>query len=294
MNVQRMEYFLAVAEQLSYSKAAERLHVSHQALSKQIQLLESDLGARLFERDRVKVKLTEVGRKALELYKPISQSINQCEQSLNAFVQYKKTCIRLGYFNDLPYRRAIDPIVQQIYMLIPDARIEIIAAEAAEAKSFLMEDGVDLLICVMHEGDQWTGAEHLPLLTLTEKILVSEHHPWYQKKEVTREDIREGCLVCYETFFSPKERAYMQEMEVRDRIFVPNSSTYMGVLAQGKAFGVISELHNRSDDMYRRFPLPPEYSAQMQLTASFKPLHPRADVFKKLNQTIFPFFSPSG
>ena len=293
MNIPRMEYFLAVAELLSFSKAAEQLHISHQALSKQIQLLENELGARLLERDKTKVRLTEIGRKALELYKPLSLSMKQCELSLNAFVRHKKTYIRLGYFNDLPYRSAIDPIVQHIYKAIPDAEIEIIAADAAEAKRFLMEDWVDLLICVMHEGDEWPDAEHLPLLTLPESILVSEHHPWYQKTEITKEDIKDGCLVCYESFFSTKKHFYMQELDVKERVFVRNSSTYMGVLAQGKAFGVISELHNRSEDLYKFFPLPPEYSAQMQLTASFKPLHPRADVFKTLNQVIFPFQTQS-
>lgn len=50
MNFQNLEYFLAAAEEPSLTRAAERLHISQQALSNQIARLEEELGCRLFAR----------------------------------------------------------------------------------------------------------------------------------------------------------------------------------------------------------------------------------------------------
>jgi DNA-binding transcriptional LysR family regulator len=56
-----LRYFVTVAEELHFTRAAERLFVSQPALSKQVRMLERQLGAPLFERDRQGVRLTQVG-----------------------------------------------------------------------------------------------------------------------------------------------------------------------------------------------------------------------------------------
>jgi DNA-binding transcriptional LysR family regulator len=56
-----LRYFVAVAEELHFTRAAEKLYVSQPALSKQIRALERQLGAPLFDRDQHGVRLTPVG-----------------------------------------------------------------------------------------------------------------------------------------------------------------------------------------------------------------------------------------
>ncbi len=62
MNTRQLEYFLAVAEELSFTKAAEKLYVSQTAVTQQIQALEDLVGVKLLSRTKKKVELTPAGR----------------------------------------------------------------------------------------------------------------------------------------------------------------------------------------------------------------------------------------
>jgi DNA-binding transcriptional LysR family regulator len=65
MELRHLQYFVAVAEDLSFTRASHRLHVVQSGVSSAIQSLERELGAALFDRDRHRVALTEAGRALL-------------------------------------------------------------------------------------------------------------------------------------------------------------------------------------------------------------------------------------
>jgi DNA-binding transcriptional LysR family regulator len=65
MELRHLEYFVSVAEELSFTRAARRAHVVQSGISSAIQVLERELGAALFERDRHRVALTDAGRALL-------------------------------------------------------------------------------------------------------------------------------------------------------------------------------------------------------------------------------------
>jgi DNA-binding transcriptional LysR family regulator len=65
MELRHLEYFVAVAEELSFTKASRRMHVVQSGVSSAIQSLERELAAPLFERDRHRVALTDAGRALL-------------------------------------------------------------------------------------------------------------------------------------------------------------------------------------------------------------------------------------
>lgn len=85
-----LRYFTAVAEELSFTRAAEKLFVSQPALSKQIRMLEKQLGVELFQRDRRSVRLTAVGQALL----PHAREVLAAWQQAWAVVEEAKTAER--------------------------------------------------------------------------------------------------------------------------------------------------------------------------------------------------------
>ena len=81
MELRHLRYFIAVAETLNFSEAARKLNIAQPPLSRQIQQLEAELGARLFVRDRRKVELTDAGRVLLHESRML---VNQTQFTMDA------------------------------------------------------------------------------------------------------------------------------------------------------------------------------------------------------------------
>ena len=84
MELRILRYFLAVAEERSFSRAAERLHVSQPALSQQLAAYESEIGSKLFVRSPKQIELTDKGRVLLSHARDIVELATRTEESLKA------------------------------------------------------------------------------------------------------------------------------------------------------------------------------------------------------------------
>jgi DNA-binding transcriptional LysR family regulator len=95
IDLTRLMYFLAVAEELHFKRAADRLHITPPPLSKQIKLLERELGGALFERDYHQVRLTPLGEKLVEPARRILNQVAEFKATADSITQQARP-LRVG------------------------------------------------------------------------------------------------------------------------------------------------------------------------------------------------------
>ncbi|HEY4460203.1 MAG TPA: LysR family transcriptional regulator [Pseudonocardiaceae bacterium] len=100
MELRQLRYFVAVARELHFGRAAERVHISGPALSQQIIALERELGARLFTRDRRSVALTDAGRTLLADAEQLLTLADDAVRRVRTPADTKP--LRFGYVSWLP------------------------------------------------------------------------------------------------------------------------------------------------------------------------------------------------
>jgi len=282
MDVKKIEYFICCAECLNITHAAKRLHISQQALSKQIKLLELELGEKLFERTNTSLKLTEIGKKVYDTFKPLIRNLYHGYEEVQDFIKHKQKIVKFAYFSDIPYNKIIAPLMKRMQEINPDIRISMLATDIGLDRELLEMDSVDFVVSMRTEDSLWDNVEYSVIKKLTSKIIVSENHPWYQKERITVEDIEKESFIVYETGSVCDRDFYLSFIKAKDRIPVPNVDTYMGVLAQGQGFGIMSDTYSRRDGNYKLFDLPECYAHTMEIVVAYKKLHPLREVFEQI------------
>lgn len=111
IEIRHLRYFLAVAEDLHFRKAAERLYISQPGLSRQIKQMEVELGIQLFERHNRKVKLTHVGEYfKFEITKNL-KNLNQIINHAKLIQSGKEGSLTIGYVGS-----AIQKIIPELLL----------------------------------------------------------------------------------------------------------------------------------------------------------------------------------
>ncbi|MEU9364325.1 LysR family transcriptional regulator [Streptomyces avermitilis] len=145
MELRQLRYFLAVAEELNFGRAAERLLIAGPSLSQQIKTLERDLGIRLFDRDRRSVSLTPAGTALLPYTRSLLERADDLQ--LRARRLGGSEPVRLGYVNWLPADlTARTSAVAQLHI---DAWVAPSHAQAAR----VADGSLDLAVCWVRNED---------------------------------------------------------------------------------------------------------------------------------------------
>ncbi len=142
MELRQLRYFVAVAEALSFTKAAQKVHVVQPALSRQIRQLEDELGVRLLERNRRHTQLTEAGRVFLA---EACALLEQSERAIQAAQKTGRTAqgqLNIGYVWGL-FHSAVPVIIARFRQLLPDISVNLFDLTATEQAEALVEGKLD-------------------------------------------------------------------------------------------------------------------------------------------------------
>ena len=124
MELRHLRYFIAVAEELNFTRAADRLHMAQPPLSQQIQQLETQLGFQLFRRTKRTVVLTEAGQVFFEESQKIMQQVDRAIQLAQQTSRGELGQLMIGFVSSAAHN-VVPAILQQFRTLHPAVKLEL-------------------------------------------------------------------------------------------------------------------------------------------------------------------------
>ncbi len=118
MELRHLKYFLAVAEELNFTKASEKLFISQPPLSRQIAELEEELQAKLFIRNNKKVELTEAGKYFEKEVKSIFQDLKRISVKTKKIAENISGEFRIAYISSI-YSSTISELIKHLKIQFP-------------------------------------------------------------------------------------------------------------------------------------------------------------------------------
>jgi DNA-binding transcriptional LysR family regulator len=187
VHVRDLRYFVAVAEELHFTRAAELLHISQPSLSKQIRLLERDLGFPLFRRDRRTVALTEAGGALLPRARELLSTWDDAFTEATQRVRAAAATLRVGFQTS---------VAGELYHLAvagftchhSEWSVELKLHPWSDPTAGLLDDTSDVAFVWLPVP----GQERLAWQTLRTEprhVALSSHHPLAERAELRLSDL---------------------------------------------------------------------------------------------------------
>ncbi|MGN1001700.1 MAG: LysR family transcriptional regulator [Oscillospiraceae bacterium] len=146
MTFTQISYFLTLADVGSFSAAAERLYVSQPAVSKQIALLERDLGFKLFNREDRQIWLTSEGELVRECFQRCEEDVRRTLDEIHRRGAEEKEVLRLGCVGQWNASKFISPVLEHFEETYPQVQITLEAFILKDIIPALQQGEVDMAL----------------------------------------------------------------------------------------------------------------------------------------------------
>ena len=184
VELRHLRYFVAVAEHLSFTKAAGKLRIAQPALSRQVRQLEDELGVKLLERNRRSVALTDAGSAFLAEAKIILQQSEQAVRLAQTASQSGRGLLKVGYVWGL-FHSFVPAILAEFRRAHPGVAINLLDLTANEQASALLEGRLDAgFIGFAQEADA-ARLEKLKVGVCDFVAVLPKTHPAARKSKVS-------------------------------------------------------------------------------------------------------------
>ncbi|MED1663387.1 LysR family transcriptional regulator [Brevibacillus laterosporus] len=199
MDIKQLHYFVTVSNQLSYSKAAQKLHISQPSLSNAIKNLEQEIGSPLLDRNTRKMELTDAGK---ILYKKSILLLSQMNMLKKEMEEVKLTGsgdLIIGIIESV--KHWIPKVIREYQDRFPSINIKLIEVLSGKAvKESLRKYDTHLLITNQYINE--ADIESFPLYDERLVLVLHRDHPLAQKREsiLLKELEREPFIISTEGF----------------------------------------------------------------------------------------------
>ncbi|MBC2666088.1 LysR family transcriptional regulator [Novosphingobium flavum] len=248
MDLRHLRYFICVAEEMHFGRAAERLGISQPPLSQQIRGLEDSLGVTLFERTSRRVRLTEAGTRFLPEARETLAQAERAARTAQRAHRGEIGSLRLGFSVSVPFVPHIMDTLARFRRTYPAVEISIDELARDEQVEHVERGTLDLGI--LRTFDDPPLAPHV-VSTCVQKdtlMLAMRHdHPLAREnRELGPNDLRDEPLILFGTIngagFNEHLYARCERLGFRPKIAMEASSfaTLLGLTAAGFGVTVLS------------------------------------------------------
>lgn len=242
LDLRLVRYFTIVAAHLHFARAAAELRIAQPSLSRQIRRLESQLGARLFERTRQGTRLTTAGEAFLPRARTLMRLAAQAAAVTRAAAE--PTRMVVGYTTGI----IVTPAVRNLCRTHPDADIETLHLEWNAPRAALLEHRVDAVVTRLPL--RTTALRVTILYDEPRMLLVPTDHRLAGKESVTLDDIANEPIP---RFADPEWNAYWRIDPRPDGSAAPDGPLVATIedknefIAAGRAVAIVPAVHASSN-----------------------------------------------
>ncbi|WP_435284749.1 LysR family transcriptional regulator [Streptomyces koelreuteriae] len=194
MELRQLEYFVAVAEERNFTRAAERVHISQSGVSAQIRRLERELGAELFDRSARTATLTAAGRAALEHARATLAAAGAVGQAVNEVTDLIRGQLVVGMVIGCTLTPLFDAL-SAFHRAHPGVELSLLEDNSDRLVEAVRAGTVDLALV----GTATAAPEGLEALTLISErlvVAVAAGHPLAERRRVVLADLVTQPIIC--------------------------------------------------------------------------------------------------
>ncbi|WP_329121606.1 LysR family transcriptional regulator [Streptomyces sp. NBC_01465] len=180
MELRQLNYFVTVAEELHFGRAAEKLHIVQSAVSQQVRRLERELGAELFDRSPRHVRLTAAGLRLLPEARAVLAAADRARAAVAA-----RPPLRLGTSTGLGAH--LDRVLAAFAEMAPDTPVELVSAPTRDRLAQVAEGRLDATF-VRSPGPS-PGLRFVPLWDDPLIAVVPASHPLAARPDIALADL---------------------------------------------------------------------------------------------------------
>lgn len=281
MEMQQIRYFVALAQTLNFTRAAEQCNVSQPALTRAIQQLEHELGGPLFHRERNNTHLSELGRMMAPYLESVANSARAAKSAAISAKKIENVTLTLGAMCTIGPQLVADLIVR-FQSAHPNVEVNVIDGEAS-AMIAALERG-DLHLSLVGVPDDLPDCFHqLPVFSERFVIVLPPGHPWQERNAIRVADLdgepyvgRTNC----EVFRMVTEDFARRGVTTKKIFSSPRDDWVQKMIKAGLGFGFFPEYCVSDTDLVVRPLIDPEYTRTIYLaTVRGRPHSPAVGAF---------------